>query len=676
MNNVKTRGIAVCNPVDFDRDYLRFTADYAIEHGINHYQFVGPIHNPEKGNIDGMVFYRKYAQFNDEKNAEYVRFCMEIGNEICEKLSAAGVKTYMWHHELEVPEAFKSTFPEICNQYGDVEITHPIIKDFLENKIADFFAAYPKMDGIVLTLHETRIPLLKLKNQKLSKIERVKYVTEILYNSCKALGKELIVRPFASIEEDYEMMTHAYEQISHDMVIMDKWTQFDWSLTLPENQFFNKIQHNPLLVETDIFGEYFGLGILPIMLKKHILKNYSYCEKFAPLGYMSRIDRATFHSFGDVNEVNYHIMEAYETGSDVEAAIDRFFAARYPGCGPEVRELMENTEDIQRQIFYLNDYYFTEGSRFPRINHSKNHFYFEMMKEEHYLLSGEWFIPKKWERGTLESLRAEKQAAVSAAEQSLTKLRALEGKLTADDYAVLSDKFNNLYYVAKAWQQLTEAFIYYTKFFELKDAAYETGLYQALDALLTINQEAMDALGKKFYINQLAIDQILGRVNDLPIPSFVESVKASFAHEKVAMAELEAEPLTDFVVCGGGYEGHKLKKEVNFSDTYIHEDGLCRIPGTNRGKKFSSVNAHGWFSYELKVKPNAENTVEVTVKGTEGQIDLRVTIGEQGYDLHEATEGKKTFALTYAENAGADAVRIRFDRISGYTPYIYTVKVR
>ena len=266
----RINGISVCNPVNLDRDHLLRTAEYAIQHGVKHYQFIGPIHNPEVGNVDGMVFYRKYARFNDEKNADYVRFCMEVVNETCEKLSAAGVKTYMWHHELEVPEGFRDAYPEILNDYGDVEITHPLIRDFLENKLEDFFTAYPKMDGLILTLHETRIPLLKLKHQKLDKIERVKYVTGILYDTCRRLGKELVVRPFASIEEDYEMMTRAYEEISTDMVIMDKWTQFDWSLTLPVNAFFRKIQRNPLLVETDIFGEYFGLGILPIMLKDHI----------------------------------------------------------------------------------------------------------------------------------------------------------------------------------------------------------------------------------------------------------------------------------------------------------------------------------------------------------------------------------------------------------------------
>lgn len=76
-----------------------------------------------------------------------------------------------------------------------MEVSHPIVKDFLENRIKDFFDAYPKMDGVVLTLHETKIPLLNLKNQKLDKIERVKFVTKTLYDACAKYGKELIVRP-------------------------------------------------------------------------------------------------------------------------------------------------------------------------------------------------------------------------------------------------------------------------------------------------------------------------------------------------------------------------------------------------------------------------------------------------------------------------------------------------
>ncbi len=674
--NERINGIAVCNPVDLDREYMLFTADYAISHGINHYQIVGPIHNPEKGNIDGMLFYRKYSQFNNEKNEEYVRFCEDCVNEVLEKLSAAGIKSYMWHHELEVPEHFKAAFPEILNEYGDVEITHPVIKDFLENKIIDFFAAYPKMDGIILTLHETRIPLLKLQNQKLSKVERVKYVTEILYNTCRTLGKELIVRPFASIESDYEMMTAAYEQISSEMTIMDKWTQFDWSLTLPENRFFSKIRSNPLLVETDIFGEYFGLGKLPIMLKEHIKKNYTYCEKFSPLGYMSRIDRATFHSFGDVNEVNYRIMEAYQNGSDIDAAIDNFFIERFGEAGADVRRLMEPTEDIQRRIFYINNYYFTQGSRFPLLNHSKNHFWFEIMKEEHYLESGEWFIPKNWERGSIDALLEEKGSAIEDCLSCLEILKTLEGRISKEDYATLEKKFYNLYYVALAWQKLLKIFINYVKFFETGEEKYKEELTKTLMILQSVDAAATDMLGDDFYIRSLTNDQLGAHCSDSPITSFIDEIKEAFMHDGTALKRLGEEELYDFVLCGSAVEGHKIKKEVNFSDTYLREGGFCRIPGTNRGKNFSTVNAHGWFSYEMKQKPNSVNTLTVVVEGTEGNIDFKLTVGEDSVEIKEQRDGIAEFEFDFEETEGKDTVRIRLDRISGYTPYFYELKIK
>ena len=183
------KGITVCNPVDIDKDYLLFCVDYAAKIGMNHIQIVGPIHDVVRGNIDGMTPYRKYRIFDNEKDTDYVKLCLDAVNEACKKTVNYGIKTYMWHHELELPAEFKATYPEVVNSCGDIEVTHPLVKDFLENKIIDFFHFYPNIDGLILTLHETKIPLLKLKDQKLGKIERVKYVTQILYDVCRSLGK-------------------------------------------------------------------------------------------------------------------------------------------------------------------------------------------------------------------------------------------------------------------------------------------------------------------------------------------------------------------------------------------------------------------------------------------------------------------------------------------------------
>ncbi|MBQ8041653.1 MAG: hypothetical protein IJ274_17630, partial [Lachnospiraceae bacterium] len=233
----------------------------------------------------------------------------------------------------------------------------------------------------------------------------------ILYDACRSLGKELIVRPFASLEEDYAMMAKAYEEISAELLVMDKWTQFDWSLTLPHNAFFYKIKNNPLFVEGDIFGEFFGKGRLPMMLKKHLADKYAYCEGFSPKGYVVRIDRSGQSSFGDVNEVNINIANAYLNQKDVDTEINAFFEKKYPNAANDVRELMEQTEGILIKMLYINGYYFSELSLFPTMSHCKNHYYFEMMREKCDIVSNEWYIPLGWERGELKGILEEKKAA-------------------------------------------------------------------------------------------------------------------------------------------------------------------------------------------------------------------------------------------------------------------------
>ena len=500
MYNFKAHGISVLNPVSIEKEYLDFTVDYAIKNKYNHFQFIGPIHENVKGNIDGMTFYKKYAQFNNEKNADYVNYNLDCVNVALEKLHNAGIKSYMWHHELELPVAFQDAFPEVLNSDGDIEVSHPLVKDFLEHKIKDFFDAYPLMDGIILTLHETRVPLLKLKNQKLGKVERVKHVTKILFDTCRELGKELICRPFASIEEDYVLMTKAYEEISTEMVIMDKWTQFDWSLTLPDNAFFKKIKKNPILVETDIFGEYFGKGRFPLMLKEHIEHKVEYCKTFAPLGFCNRIDRAGRHPFGDVNEVNLFIMNACMKGENVDDAIDGFYSNKYGVYGKDVRAIMENTEEILRRIIYLKGYYFSELSLFPQLNHSKNHFYFEMMREDYALCSGEWFIPKNWVRGDLEGVIAEKQSAVEMANESYDNLLKLKGKLDQAQFDKLNIKFLNLKICAEVWRALVDVFYNYAKFFENDDASKEVALYKSIEKLCELRDLGLEQLGGDYAI--------------------------------------------------------------------------------------------------------------------------------------------------------------------------------
>lgn len=669
---MRVKGMAMCNPVMIDRDYILKCAEYAIENGYRHFEIVGPTHDPIRGNCDGMIFYRKYSEFNSDKDGEYVEHCERVVNEVCDMLVPHGIKVYYWHHELEVPYRFDEVYPEIHNSDGDVEVTHPLIKDFLVNKIEDFFHTYPKMSGIVLTLHETRIPLLKLKNQKLDKIERVKYVTEILYETCKRLGKELIVRPFASMASDYDDLMTAYERISRDnLVVCDKWTQFDWSLTMPNNVFLDRIK-NPLMIETDIFGEYFGKGHLPIMLKDHITRKYAECEEKNPLGYVSRIDRGGFVPFGTPNEVNLEIMSACHDGRDVDEAIDAFFCREYGECADEVKALMSDTEDIQIMMFYVDRVEYSMLSVFPGLSYIKSAQKVEMLRDDAELDRGKWYIPAGWERSPIENVLGEKRRAVELAEAKLERLYALEGRLTAEKYNGLYTRFVNLYIVAKLWEQLTMSTLGLAKYFETKDEKYADDVRAALEKLREIEKEGYRLLGDAYYCEQLK-----SRGSTVSnVERYCVDTERAFEMELAETKRLEAKGLVDYVIAGGFSERHSMKYEINFSSAHTMDDGICRLAGSSRGKTWSVLKAHGWFSYEIKVKPNARNIITVSAKGSEGHLDYEVSIGDMTERVSMIADGRREVEFVYDEKAGKKSVLIRFDRTTEFMPYVYTVEVR
>ena len=145
--------------------------------------------------------------------------------------------------------------------------------------------------------------------------------------------------------------------------------------------------------------------------------------------------------------------------------------------------------------------------------------------------------------------------------------------------------------------------------------------------------------------------------------------------EKQTSDKLKSENNIDYIVCGGALEGHLLSKEVNFSDTLILDDALCRIPGNKRGLKWSAINAHGWFSYTLKIKPDAENYVKISLGSVNDILDARITLGNEIHDIHKENCSKTEITLPYSAKKDENSVEIRFDKISAYTPCVYTIHV-
>lgn len=676
--NKATKGISFLNPVKIEGEYLKKCAQYAIDHGIKHFEIVGPTHDPIRGNCDGMMFLRKYSQFNEGKDAEYIKYCEKVVNEALDMVAAHGIKSYYWHHELEVPTGFIEMHPEIHNADGDVEVTHPLIKDFLENKIEDFFYTYPNMSGIVLTLHETKIPLLKLKNQKLDKVERVKYVTEIIYNTCNKLGKELIVRPFASVAKDYDDFMTAYERISDKLLVCDKWTKYDWSLFRPSNPFLARIK-NPLIVETDIFGEYFGQGFIPLMLKKHITEKVAFCNKYDPRGYVSRIDRHGHIPFGTPNEVNLEIMDAAIDGRDIDAAIDAFFAREYGEYGPIVREAMNDTEELQIKAMHAEGRMLSWLSLFPPLFVMKVGY--RMFRKDYKLNAEELADGFKFFRPDV--VFKDQDEAIAKIDEKLALIKTLEGKLDPDKYYSVYMRFANFSYAAKIFKELAKAYIAMAKYFEDNDESVLPDIFAAIDKMTELDEAGYNELGKDWYCEALSLkpgSEFLTHgisVDYSKRTSQVYHLKSMLGQAvefEVDTRRLLAKSTpVDFVVAGGFNEGHNLKSEPCFSSALTLDEGNCRTAGSERGNYWSVLKAHGWFSYDMKVKPNAENTVVIRGKGDTDTFSIDITI-DGDMTRHSVTgDGILEISRTFTPKKDVETVTVRIDRNSDSLPFVHSL---
>lgn len=349
----------------------------------------------------------------------------------------------------------------------------------------------------------------------------------------------------------------------------------------------------------------------------------------------------------------------------------------YGAGAEEVKSVMECTENVLKKTIYTKGYYYSELSRFPTLNHSKNHFYFEMLRENYDIASEEWFIPRNWKRGSLEELHAEKQAAVREADELYDRIVALEGKMDEAEYHKLWIKFMNLKLVTRIWERLFVTYRDYIKYFETFDDTYATNLEKDIETLRALKVLGVETLGEAFYCLNCGSPSP-NNPNGLfdYIEDFCNCILESFRAEKKATLNLMTEEtLTDYIICGGAMEGHRLQKEVNFSDTLVLDGALCRIPGNKRGMKWSSINAHGWFSCEVKVKPLEVNEIHVVMGSTGEMLEVRVTIGEKEYEIRENVCGRKELVFHYMPDEGCSSVRVRFDKISGYTPCVFEIKV-
>jgi hypothetical protein len=88
------------------------------------------------------------------------------------------------------------------------------------------------------------------------------------------------------------------------------------------------------------------------------------------------------------------------------------------------------------------------------------------------------------------------------------------------------------------------------------------------------------------------------------------------------------------------------------------------------------ITAHGWFSYEVRVKPDRENAVSVEVGSNTDTLCMKVIIGDDEYTVNMDGGDKRRKEFIYRAKPNEKKVRIRFEKISANVPCVYTVTVK
>ena len=256
----------------------------------------------------------------------------------------------------------------------------------------------------------------------------------------------------------------------------------------------------------------------------------------------------------------------------------------------------------------------------------------------------------------------------------LDRVKNLSAKVSKEKYKDIFVKFNNLYYASKIWRKLLDVFYNYVNYFETNDSKYETLFYASIQELKEIDMEGKSVVSDDDYYLDYYYVYNQDRTKTA-VDFFSEDIVKSFVVEKRENCELKGKEYLDYIICGAGNEGHKLQKEVNFSDTLINNEKLCRVPGNNKGTNWSRVNAHGWFSYEINIKPNAKNHIQIEVGSFGNKIDFKVAINDVVCEYSKDNVGDQIFEIDFNETCGNTKARIRIDRISANVPLVYKIIV-
>lgn len=227
-----------------------------------------------------------------------------------------GIMVYIWCHELS------GTGLDVCYDESD-----PVWQERAD-AYREGLGKLPGIDGVILMFGSAPEPpwytvcscdwcLDNFPPDNLFAMpprhEKIRIITEQVGGVITGeLGKDLLVRTF--VHEPDEIPWHSQGLSAVDGVPftgMHKGPIQDWQPYNPHHPCLGNVGDHPSVMELDLAGEYYGLGILPFCAPGYYRYRMRNLWENKGIGVVARIERGSHHALGTPNEINLRAVNAF-----------------------------------------------------------------------------------------------------------------------------------------------------------------------------------------------------------------------------------------------------------------------------------------------------------------------------------------------------------------------------